>query len=169
MSGVVRSMFSDRQLHAGEKLPSWQPRRGVVLDFSSLHSSEVPLVLNLQTGSITPQYHVVFDNHFSTVTSIAREDEPPVHWGEICLENTTYIHMEHILSDTTVYLEDDWLTPLERAIKVRQMQHQDTVCWTYELPVDTPPDPNSSCLSCLLTVLLFLRLCPRSTSRALRL
>ena len=52
----------DPQLQAGQKLPRWQPRsrRGVFLGISNLHSSEVPLVLNLQTGSITPQFHVVF-------------------------------------------------------------------------------------------------------------
>ena len=132
----------DPQLQAGQKLPRWQPRsrRGVFLGFSSLHSSEVPLVLNLQTGSITPQYHVVFDDHFSTVTSIAREEEPPAHWDELCLENTTYIHTEASASDTTIYLEDDWLTPDERVVKERQAQRQTAVRTTYDLPVDTPPD-----------------------------
>ena len=131
----------DPQLQAGQKLPRWQPRsrRGVFLGFSSQHSSEVPLVLNLQTGSITPQYHVVFDDHFSTVTSVAREEDPPGHWDELCLEHTTYIHTESSASDTIAYLEDDWLTPPERVIKERQLQRQDTVRRTYDPPVDQPP------------------------------
>jgi hypothetical protein len=45
------------------------------VQFASLQRG--PLVLNLQTGSITPQYYVVFDNHFSTASSDDREDEPP--------------------------------------------------------------------------------------------
>ena len=131
----------DPQLQAGQKLPRWQPRsrRGVFLGFSSQHSSEVPLVLNLQTGSITPQYHVVFDDHFSTVTSVAREEDPPGHWDELCLEHTTYIHTESSASDTIAYLEDDWLTPPERVIKERQLQRQDTIRRTYDPLVDQPP------------------------------
>jgi hypothetical protein len=34
------------------------------------HSSEVLLVLNLGTGRITTQFHVVFDDLFTTVPSI---------------------------------------------------------------------------------------------------
>ena len=54
----------DPHLQEGKKLPKWQPRsrQGVFLGFSTLHSSEVPLVLNQATGSITPQFHVVFDD-----------------------------------------------------------------------------------------------------------
>ena len=33
------------------------------------HASTVPLVLNLDTGAITPQFHVVFDDWFTTVTT----------------------------------------------------------------------------------------------------
>ena len=132
----------DPHLQAGQKLPRWQPRsrRGVFLGFSLLHSSEVPLVLNLQTGSITPQYHVVFDDHFSTVTSVAREEEPPGHWEELCLENSTFVHTEHNSSETTVYLEDDWLTPDERVAKERQVQHQNSIRRTYDTPTHKPAD-----------------------------
>jgi hypothetical protein len=34
------------------------------------HAIEVPLVLNLGTGSVTTQFHVVFDDLFTTVPSI---------------------------------------------------------------------------------------------------
>ena len=56
---------------SGKKLPKWSPhsRRGVYLGVSSAHSSNVPLVLSLKTGSISAQYHVVFDDCFSTVVS----------------------------------------------------------------------------------------------------
>ena len=33
------------------------------------HASSIPLVLNLDTGAIIPQLHVVFDDWFTTVTS----------------------------------------------------------------------------------------------------
>jgi hypothetical protein len=38
--------------------------------FSTEHSSLVPLVLNLSTGHISPQYHVIFDDKFLTVPSL---------------------------------------------------------------------------------------------------
>ena len=37
------------------------------MGFRKMHSTQVGLVLNLLTGSISPQYHVVFDDMFSTV------------------------------------------------------------------------------------------------------
>ena len=35
------------------------------------HGQSVPLVLNLATGKITAQYHVIFDDWFQTVDSSA--------------------------------------------------------------------------------------------------
>ena len=39
-----------------------------------MHSTQVGLVLNLLTGSISPQYHVVFDEMFFTVASSTSAD-----------------------------------------------------------------------------------------------
>ena len=52
----------DPTLQQGKKLPRWEPRvrQGVFLRFNAHHSSDVPLVLNISTGHISPQYHVVF-------------------------------------------------------------------------------------------------------------
>ena len=61
----------DKALQDGHKIPRWKPRseRTVYMGQSKLHSSQVPLVLSPRTGSLTPQYHVVFDDYFATVTS----------------------------------------------------------------------------------------------------
>ena len=37
------------------------------MGFRNMNSTQVGLVINLLTGSISPQYHVVFDDMFSTV------------------------------------------------------------------------------------------------------
>ena len=57
------------KLQDGKKLPKWKAksRRGLYLGVSPEHSSTVARVLNPDTGRITPQYHVVFDEAFSTV------------------------------------------------------------------------------------------------------
>ena len=59
----------DKMISDGRKLPRWTPRstRTINVGFSPKHASTVPLVLNPQTGYITPQYHVVFDDWFATV------------------------------------------------------------------------------------------------------
>ena len=52
-------------------IPKRDPRsqRGFNIGFSQMHLTQVVLVLNLLTGSISPQYHVLFDDMFSTVVS----------------------------------------------------------------------------------------------------
>ena len=64
----------DKSLQDGNKIPRWKPRssRSVYVGVSDSHASTVPLVLNISTGAITPQFHVVFDDWFATVPS---EDE----------------------------------------------------------------------------------------------
>jgi hypothetical protein len=57
---------------------------GLILQYAS----EVPHVLNLGTRSITMQFHVVFDDKFSTVISIEKETYTPPHWEELCLESS---------------------------------------------------------------------------------
>jgi hypothetical protein len=45
-----------------------------------LHSSQVPLVMNVDTGKIFPQFHVIFDDKFETVLSIALGDSIDDRW-----------------------------------------------------------------------------------------
>ena len=61
----------DSALSGGRKIPRWSPRssRCMYVGQSLKQGHAVPLVLNLDTGAITAQYHVVFDDHFQTVDS----------------------------------------------------------------------------------------------------
>ena len=43
---------------------------------SKQHASNVALTLNLQTGHISPQHHVIFDDNFETVHSLRKGTEP---------------------------------------------------------------------------------------------
>ena len=58
-------------ISSGNKLPRWKPRsaRCMYVGNSVKHGHAVPLVLDLHTGKITAQYHVVFDDEFQTVES----------------------------------------------------------------------------------------------------
>ena len=59
----------DSTLSSGHKLPRWKSRssRGMYVGISLKHGTRTPLILNLETGAITPQFHVVFDDEFTTV------------------------------------------------------------------------------------------------------
>jgi hypothetical protein len=101
----------DPKVQQGQKLPRWQPRsrQGIFMGLSKQHTSEVPQVLNIATGSITTQFHVVFDDQFTTVNSIAREEEAPCHWEELFLENSVQVITDY----PDNYLHNDWLTKEE--------------------------------------------------------
>ena len=111
-------------LQQGRKIPRWEPRarRGVFLGFSPDHASDVPLILNLSTGSISPQFHVVFDDEFSTVSSIAPEETPPSFWNEIDLLD--HIHRIPLDPDSGVELHNEWLTPAEVEEQSRSQSRQ---------------------------------------------
>jgi hypothetical protein len=79
--------------------------------------------LNLHYGAITPQFHVVFDDLFSTVPSIGGESENlevklPNHWEQLCLENSTSIPFDN----SSKLLQDEWLNAKERVLKYRVQQ-----------------------------------------------
>ena len=69
--GCPTYVLEQKLQNTGVKIPKWAPRsqRGVNMGFRYIHSTQVGLVLNLLIGSIYPQYHVVFDDMFSTVMS----------------------------------------------------------------------------------------------------
>jgi hypothetical protein len=59
----------DPKLQDGKKLPNWTKRSrcGVYLGVSPQHHTTVGRILNAETGSISPQYHVVYDELYSSV------------------------------------------------------------------------------------------------------
>jgi hypothetical protein len=63
----------EKTLADGKKLPRWKPRstQCVYLGRADEYASTVYSLLNLHSGSITPQYHVVMDDWFATVSSSA--------------------------------------------------------------------------------------------------
>jgi hypothetical protein len=56
-------------LQSGNMFPKWKERSrvGIYLGRSPHHAATVPLVLNTQTGLVSPQFHVVYDDNFDTV------------------------------------------------------------------------------------------------------
>lgn len=60
----------EEALQEGQTLPKMDPRSrvGIFMGYSSQHASNVALVLNPETDHISPQYHIIFDDSFSTLT-----------------------------------------------------------------------------------------------------
>ena len=107
-------------LQDGKKIPKWAPkaRRGQFLGFSWNHSSTIGLLRNLQTGSINPQFHVVFDELFTTVHSVDEDDET---WIELFVSEREYYgpDEEEEVADTTVAFPDvdpEWLPIFEQPL-----------------------------------------------------
>ena len=71
MSGDARPMYWIRNFRMVGIIPKWNPRSrlGVHLGRSPQHASTVPLILNPASGCISPQYHVVYNDWFSSVST----------------------------------------------------------------------------------------------------
>ena len=84
MFGDVSSLAGCTQ--ASKMETSFSPRN--IHWFAPHHSLLVPLILNPQTGKISPQFHVVFDDWFTSVTSICGEDAfNPSQWQQHFTDN----------------------------------------------------------------------------------
>ena len=102
------------------RTPKWEPRAhtGVYLGHSPNHAGSVALVLHLRTGLVSPQYHLVFDDEFSTVPYLSSTTEPP-NWLTL---------LQHSCEKTTI----------DKALKSRAWLYPDS------LPTDqTVSEPSS--------------------------
>jgi hypothetical protein len=110
------------KLRDGHKLPKWEPRskRGQYMGISASHASSVHLVRNLQTGSITPQYHLVFDDFFETVFSDG-EQEPTV-WQDLVVFNSFANNFDD--DEYQPELAAEWLNPKELEQRVAAQEKE---------------------------------------------
>ena len=78
----------DARLQGAIFIPKWneQVRVGAYVGRSPIHAGNVSLILNLSTGHVSPQFHVVFDKSFSTVPSL-KNGSIPASWKFICKYN----------------------------------------------------------------------------------
>ena len=72
----------DSKLAAGQKIPHWNSRSrvGINLGFSLRHARNVALVLNTTTGTVSPQYHVKYDDFFTSVSPTAGNSPTTSLW-----------------------------------------------------------------------------------------
>ena len=110
----------DPRLQDAKKIPKWsmRSRRGIYLGVSKHHSSTVHLVLNPETGIISPQYHCIFDDTFSTIWSDGQFD--PLLWQNLIEQVDSHVS---ILPDSSgnINLPPDFI-PFTQEIPDRQTQ-----------------------------------------------
>ena len=145
----------DPKLQDGKKLPKWKrrARRGLYLGYSPTHSSTVSRILNLATGNVSPQYHYVCDDNFTTVTNLVDPNEPDVPFTQdewLHLIQTGYEEdlsaFDRDANDNPIppALADEWLTEPERLLRHhrrRLIAQQRRNRRLRQLPVPNPPAP----------------------------
>jgi hypothetical protein len=97
------------QSAGGPRPPKWEPRSriGVYLGHSPFHAGSVALVFNPKTRRVSPQYHVVFDNTFSTVPYMDVGTDPP-HWEDLLKYSSVKA------TDEDFSLAKDWMELIEK-------------------------------------------------------
>jgi hypothetical protein len=73
------------ELASGSSLPKWSPRcrLGIHLGPSNEHARNVCLVLNPNTGLVSPQYHCWFDDFFESVRFQSPKLTVPTAWQSL--------------------------------------------------------------------------------------
>jgi hypothetical protein len=93
----------DARLQGGNKIPRWEPRSwvGVYLVHSPYHANSIALILNLTTGHVFLQYHVVYDDNFTTVDSL-KLGTVPTNWPDL------YSTRRDLVPEESFMLAPEW-------------------------------------------------------------
>eukprot|EP00957_Ditylum_brightwellii_P033617 2549015-Ditylum_brightwellii.AAC.1 len=129
----------------GKKLPKWSPQKqcGQFLGWSKSHASSVALARNLNTGSITPQFHTVMDDWFTTIARMGTDEDftPPDGWKDLFKFNriNLLIDWDPAVDGNLLDLAIEWLSEAE--VQARERQQRLVGC-----VFDPPPwiDPEST-------------------------
>ena len=133
--GAPTFVLDPKLRKGGVKIPKWAPRsrQGVFMGFSRFHSGLIGLVLNKVTGTITPQFHCVFDDGFTTVPS-PQGTIDQASWTQLITSPNNRLQ---VLLDATddPDIGDEWLDPTERTLRdAQRREHAVRHPWTQ-------PDP----------------------------
>ena len=93
--GATTYVLEAKLQKGGSHIPKWAPHshHGVFLGFSRLHSTMVGLIINLHNQYISPQFHIVFDEMFTTVVSKHNEEVLPKIWTNMITNYNAHLHI----------------------------------------------------------------------------
>jgi hypothetical protein len=77
-----RTYVLRKELEVNKKIRKWSDRTriGINLGYSSRHAHSLSLILNLQTGLVSPQYHCQYDDLFETMVGTQARSIPTSQW-----------------------------------------------------------------------------------------
>jgi hypothetical protein len=95
----------NKELQDHKKIRKWSDRTrvGINLGYSSRHALNVSLVLNLQTGLVSPQYHCQYDDSFETTTRTQARSVATSQWqykAGLTSEKPELVKEEQVSQDT---------------------------------------------------------------------
>jgi hypothetical protein len=72
----------------------WEPQAwmGLYVGHSPSHAANIALILNPCTGHVSPQFHVVFDNDFTTVPYLHSSQVPPFWADLVCASTKLHVY-----------------------------------------------------------------------------
>jgi hypothetical protein len=124
---------------AGAIVNKWKSRARVriYLGCSPLHASSVAFVLNIETGFVSPQFHIKFD---PTLNTVRKEEHPPAClWQQRTGFVTGYKQWEHGMENKK---QESGLEPSSKRMKANQHGHQKLISFeagTKPPVVNRPP------------------------------
>lgn len=139
----------DPKLQDGHAIPKWnsKARQGIFVGFSPEHSTNVPLVLNPSTQHISPQFHVIFDDHFTTVPAFTTDSQRDDRFKTLFTlgRNERFVDPDDITSfdtpDGSPLLSDDWLTEDDLSLRSASRRFlQDRLVHNEQRPQCKVPD-----------------------------
>ena len=128
----------DPKLQDGKKIPKFnrRARMGQFLGFSREHSSLVARVRHLSTNFVSPQYHVVFDDLFTSIMNDKRLEDTVLEdiFGKLFVKCRDYYGEDAVISDKLsgemvpddepLPLDDMWLNEPERREKKQRLEER---------------------------------------------
>jgi hypothetical protein len=96
----------------GDSYPKWKVRswQGVYVGHSTCHASNVPLIYNYQTTHVSPQYHLIFDEDFTSITDPGNAKSEELM--KSLYESTSWIHSSNFPDfNDEYYFDSFWMDP----------------------------------------------------------
>jgi len=136
-----------KRLQDGDHFGKWQARswRGVYVGPSAQHASNVPLIYNPSTTHVTPQFHVVHDEGFTSLTHLPTANHE--HMMDQLFQKAAWIHPGKCDSDSEFHYFDSFWDDSpgpKPAPSTRKKRSHDEICSSSDHTL--PPVSGSSTL-----------------------
>jgi hypothetical protein len=134
----------DKRLQDGDSLAKWKARSwlGVYIGHSLVHAGNVPVVYNPTTTHISPQYHVVFDDQFTSVGKSAISI-PDDFFSKLFTSASWEYQFEHVPVSGDLYTFDTYWQPPPQLPQKRSRSGKDSFSTRASAPVCPSEKPST--------------------------